>query len=589
MEEPEDTSTHPRPKKETPKPGNTSTAPKPPSPVNIRGYIYDANAKPLGKGSYGIVYRGLDTNMTPHKAIAIKKVSLYGEDAKTIEHGVSSELLREFSFLQTFRQTSHARSSGILFPTDMFIHEGFVIMIYPLLEDSLCDYLARTTSLSRRENIGLFENIVSELIRALYFCSHYNIRHNDVHASNVLVTIPSVPNGNDSVPSSSSNSSSVDIKLTDLGLCTFEPALPWLQWSNEYQWAYYQAPELGKAFLRERIHESFVIDSRVDVWGLGVIIIEYGAPQSIKDRVEAHVHPQYKNNPSAHKTNRNDPTTVRLSMQGSSEYYHLVLQEWKQYMAKELANHPEDGAERRFYTRLFMLLKNIFTSFEMRWNIRTCHEYWIEHKTKLVIHDYSIHDRVWLSKFSHVLTRFLKQPFLLTFTETTQSGLRGTNEVPIWFDLIDGWFEHSKNIIYTLECFRLLYDYLLVRTHPKNAQPRAPFTSPSNCLVYHQSKSGAWVLSATLSTLEWEALNTAIFGLVYKLLHNVPRPNFKTNVTAERAFLDMIGFNVWSSWIQSPVQSHPRIALSFDSRHEEHDLQLIQNVCNKIPSMVYRH
>lgn len=496
----------------------------------------------LGNGTYGTVYKGFDAQ---HKPVAIKKVALYGAD---IETGVSCELLREFSLLQTLRKTQSV--SSILFPIDMFIDDGFVILIYPLLDETLLYYMTRTTSQSRRDNIALFETIINELIGALHFCAHYNIRHNDVHASNVLVSISSDP------------SVAPQIKMTDLGLCTFEPALPWLAWSNFYHWSYFQAPELAKCILQEPIHKSFLVDSRVDVWSLGVIILEYGAPQFIKDDVKQRIFPRYKYDKSAHPTDSNDKKTVRLSMQGSMEYYHSVMNEWKVWM---METEWKQKSKQWFYTRLFTLLKNIFTDYKMRWNIQTCYEYWIERKCKLVIHDYSLHDRQWLSKFAFVLRRFQTDPIQLKFQIPTK-------EVPVWSDLLQYWYDQSKkNIIYVLECVRLLYDYLLLLVGKGNNETITNVATVGSCRVYHNKQ-----LCAVIADHDWDELNQAIFSLVYKLLHNMPRSDLKINVSAERAFLNAIEFNIWSSWIRAPITSNS--SMTFNPKHKHKDLQTIQSI-----------
>lgn len=536
--------------------------------ANIRGYVYNIKHKPLGEGTYGVVHRGTNTNTTPRHPVAIKIVSLYGKEP---EAGVSCELLREFSFLETMRQSGDMR--GLLCPIDMFVHENTMVMIYPLLEETLFTYMTRTQSRARRQNIGLYKMLVDELIYACHFCAQYNIRHNDVHASNVLV----------SIPERATNDQQPVIKLTDLGLCTFEPALPWLAWSNTYEWSYYQAPELAKCLLNEPIHRSFTIDSRVDMWSLGVIIIEYGAPQVIKERVKAKVHPQYMYDKQAHKTNHNDPYNIRLSMNGSTDYYNGVIHEWKEYMFTK-SNEIADSASQRFYTRLFMLLQNIFTSYKMRWNIRTCFEYWIEHRTKLVIRDYLVHDHAWLSKFAHVLTRLQQHPVVITY-RMPASAQRPKTELPIWANLVQYWFDESHNLIYTLECMRLLYEYVHRRPISNSNSTYSP--NSTEYVVYRKNDK-RWVVAFVLPCAEWEELYQALFGLAHKLLHNAHRHEFKTNAKAERRLLEILSFDAWSSWIQAPIcKKNEGAQLSFDPRHAIHDLQRVQSICNNVSKSIF--
>lgn len=517
--------------------------------VHIRDYSYDTAEKPLGDGSYGVVYKGRHTRTKKH--IAIKIVALYPEDYKT---GVSCELLREFSFLKTFR--NEPSSESILFPLDMFIHDNSVVMIFPLLEETLFHYITRTTSQDRRQNVVLFESIVNELIRGMHFCARHNIRHNDIHASNILVTIPTQT-----------------IKLTDLGLCTYDPALPWLAWSTIYHWSYYQAPELAKCLVREPIDEKFVIDNRVDIWSFGVVLIEYGAPHWIKDMVKRRLFPLYMYDPSAHPKDPNDPNTLRLSMKGSSEYYQQVMDHWKRYMFEE-SDEITTVPMREFYVRLFVLLRNIFTTYEMRWNIFTCYEYWIQQKSKLVIYDYTIHDCSWLSKFTYVLHRFQTYPLLLTCKSDDMP-----REISILTGLFQEWFDASHNLIYTLECFRLLYDYLMKRIHAQNDRSDNYAIESTYYYVYEKT-SKKWHKALQIGCAEWEELYQAIFALVYKLLHNTAKPDhgscpqFKINIYAERTLLHYLDFNIWSSWIRAKPNTNLKI--TFHPKHVSRDLQHIQ-------------
>lgn len=525
---------------------------KPAPKKKICGYEL---GKSLGNGTYGTVYEGTAGD----RRIAVKIVPLYTKDLET---GVSSELLREYSVLMTWRRTFSSPSSSILSPLDMFVHENSIVIVYPLLEETLFHYLTRTKSQDRRQNVALFQTLVDRLISALHFCSKYNIRHNDVHASNVLVTIPAATNNKDPP----------QILLTDLGLCTFEPALPWLHWSNIYEWSYYQAPELAKCLLHEPIHKSFTIDSRVDVWSLGVILIEYGAPQFIKDRVKEKVLPQYKYNARAHQTNRNDPNTIRLSMEGSTKYYQTVVQQWKEHMLGEVGTVEM----RNFYTRLFVLLRNIFTSFKLRWNIRTCYEYWIEHKHKLVIRDYTVNDTFWLSKFAYVMRRFQHEPLQVHFR------IEG-KDIPVWDNLICDWFHESgrgglSSFIYVLECIRLLYDYLSTRRRVHESDDRAS----NNCyVVYRRDNTGenttrdnnsGWVQTLVIPSTEWDDMCHSIFGIVHKLLHNLPRAHWQVDLEAERNFLHAIQFQPWSSWIEAPI--HKECPFSF--KNPEDDLRILK-------------
>jgi hypothetical protein len=123
---------------------------------------------------------------------------------------------------------------------------------------------------------------------------------------------------------------------------------------------------------------------------------------------------------------------------------------------------------------------------------------------------------------------------------------------------------------------RLLYEYMRRRTS-QSSQTTQP--SATEYIVYRKNDK-RWMVAFVLPCAEWDELNQALFGLVHKLLHNAHRPEFKTNAKAERNLLEMLSFDVWTSWIGAPVTNDA--ILSFDSRQTARDVATVQAICNTV-------
>lgn len=136
--------------------------------------IYDIEEQPIGKGSYGIVYRAIDAK--DRKPWAIKKI--VKDSAGTT--GVRL-LEREVSILKrvTHKNIIHLEA---VYET----HDTMFLVTELCVEGELKDYL------KKQENNVLAEpaarDIVRQLAEALFYLHKHGVVHRDIKLENVLVT-----------------------------------------------------------------------------------------------------------------------------------------------------------------------------------------------------------------------------------------------------------------------------------------------------------------------------------------------------------------------------------------------------------------
>ena len=186
------------------------------------------NLEPLGHGSYGYVYRALDSQTSEY--IALKKIQINLEAV-----GIPPSVLREVSILQELRHPNIVRLQ------DVVPRETGVFLIFECLSS---DLQRRLEDASYQVNVP---QVMHDILKGLYHCHRKRFMHRDIKPSNVLI-------GHDGTA-----------KLADFGLARS------LQFSSrpytaEVQTLWYRAPEVLVGAER--------YDLAIDVWSAGCIFAE---------------------------------------------------------------------------------------------------------------------------------------------------------------------------------------------------------------------------------------------------------------------------------------------------------------------------
>lgn len=184
----------------------------------------------LGEGTYGIVYRAVDT--TTGQVVALKKVRLDRN-----EEGIPQTALREASILQ---EVHHPNIVNLL---DVICTDGKLYLVFEFVDHDLKKALEKRGCFSGLE----LKRLVYQLLDSLFFCHRQRIIHRDLKPANILL-------GYDDV-----------LKLADFGLArAFQ--VPMHTYTHEVVTLWYRAPEL---LLGEKNYTP-----AVDIWSVGCIFAE---------------------------------------------------------------------------------------------------------------------------------------------------------------------------------------------------------------------------------------------------------------------------------------------------------------------------
>jgi len=187
--------------------------------------------KPLGEGTYGVVYkaRHVDTG----EVVALKKIRLEVED-----EGVPSTALREISVLKTLDHPNVVKLK------DVEHSENRLYLVFEYLDQDLKKYMD-----SCRKPIApmLVKSYVYQMLLGIEFCHKRGVMHRDLKPQNLLIDKP----GN--------------LKLADFGLARAF-CIPVRAYTHEVITLWYRAPEI----LLGGRHYS----TGVDIWSIGCIFAE---------------------------------------------------------------------------------------------------------------------------------------------------------------------------------------------------------------------------------------------------------------------------------------------------------------------------
>lgn len=196
--------------------------------------------KPIGKGSYAIVYKAL--HPTTKRQVALKI-------CKRKEDNVSSNLLREVSFMREMEECPYIASVE-----DVYFLEGFVVMQMELQPFDLA--MAIRSWRKRGELLTSVQRqfFLKQILWALYYCHSASIVHADLKPNNILVKSDGL------------------LVLADFGLAIKLKDGSVGQTRNVLQTSWYRAPEMF--FDPATTPQSILVSNRIDMWSFGSIWYE---------------------------------------------------------------------------------------------------------------------------------------------------------------------------------------------------------------------------------------------------------------------------------------------------------------------------
>ncbi|EOY21176.1 hypothetical protein QUC31_007223 [Theobroma cacao] len=185
----------------------------------------------LGEGTYGVVYKAIDTKTG--QTVAIKKIRLGKQ-----KEGINFTALREIKLLKELKDPN------IIELIDAFPHKGNLHLVFEFMETDL-------EAVIRDRNIFLspadIKSYIQMTLKGLAFCHKKWVLHRDMKPNNLLIG----PNG--------------QLKLADFGLARIFGS-PDRKFTHQVFARWYRAPEL--------LFGTKQYGSGVDVWAAACIFAE---------------------------------------------------------------------------------------------------------------------------------------------------------------------------------------------------------------------------------------------------------------------------------------------------------------------------
>ncbi|GAB2276496.1 Cyclin-dependent kinase D-1 [Dionaea muscipula] len=185
----------------------------------------------LGEGTYGVVYKAIDTKT--NQTVAIKKIRLGKQ-----KEGVNFTALREIKLLKELNDPN------IIELIDAFPHKGNLHLVFEFMESDL-------EAVVRDRNIvlspGDVKSYLQMTLKALAYCHKKWVLHRDMKPNNLLIAADG------------------QLKLADFGLARIFGS-PDRRFTHQIFARWYRAPEL--------LFGSKQYGAAVDVWGAACVFAE---------------------------------------------------------------------------------------------------------------------------------------------------------------------------------------------------------------------------------------------------------------------------------------------------------------------------
>eukprot|EP00941_MAST-03F_sp_MAST-3F-sp1_P002254 g2254.t1 len=193
---------------------------------------YKKIEKPLGEGTYGVVYKA--KNIETGETVALKKIRLEVED-----EGVPSTALREISVLKTLDHPNVVKLK------DVEHSENRLYLVFEYLDQDLKKHMDSVRGKSLKP--VLVKSYVYQMLLGIDFCHKRGVMHRDLKPQNLLIDKMG------------------RLKLADFGLARAF-CIPVRAYTHEVITLWYRAPEI----LLGSKHYS----TGVDIWSIGCIMAE---------------------------------------------------------------------------------------------------------------------------------------------------------------------------------------------------------------------------------------------------------------------------------------------------------------------------
>lgn len=193
---------------------------------------YVMTEKPVGKGTYGVVYKAKMKDTA--KMVALKKIKLDLED-----EGIPSTALREISLLKELVHPNIVQ----LIDVEHQQNPSKLYLVFEWLDRDLRNYLDNSTRMSPQ----LLRSYMSQLLQGLDYCHAHSVFHRDLKPQNLLIDANGM------------------LKIADFGLARAF-SLPFRTYTHEVVTLWYRAPEILLGQKRYGLP--------VDMWSVGTIFAE---------------------------------------------------------------------------------------------------------------------------------------------------------------------------------------------------------------------------------------------------------------------------------------------------------------------------
>jgi cyclin-dependent kinase len=124
----------------------------------------------IGEGSYGVVYKGLDTST--NEIVALKKIRLETED-----EGVPSTAIREIALLRELRHPN------VVCLREVVHADARLYLVFEFVEQDLRRYLDSVDSMPP----PLVRSYLHQLLCGVAFCHAHRVLHRDLKPHNLLI------------------------------------------------------------------------------------------------------------------------------------------------------------------------------------------------------------------------------------------------------------------------------------------------------------------------------------------------------------------------------------------------------------------